>query len=132
MKLSEFASKFLFTPLRMKSTLIRDNIQCIIPHLAVGYNYNVKNKKWIKYDSFLEIVGTFSNVLQTQIKDIHLIRITSLSIRVSSKQQEMALSFLVFLICPFSIVFSLMTSIFIKPKMIVIIITTQSKKSFHK
>jgi hypothetical protein len=44
----------------------------------------------------------------------------------------MALSFLVFLICPFSIVFSLMTSIFIKPKMIVIIITTQSKKSFHK
>ncbi|WP_434526608.1 serine hydrolase domain-containing protein [Photorhabdus asymbiotica] len=56
--LRKYAEENVFAPLKMKDTLICDDITEIIPNRAMGYTYNEDSHQWIRSDINNSVVGS--------------------------------------------------------------------------
>ncbi|NHB93409.1 hypothetical protein C5469_15190 [Photorhabdus cinerea] len=56
--LRKYAEENVFAPLKMKDTVICDDITEIIPNRAMGYTYNEDSHQWIRSDINNSVVGS--------------------------------------------------------------------------
>ncbi|NRN29881.1 serine hydrolase domain-containing protein [Photorhabdus heterorhabditis] len=56
--LRKYAEENVFAPLKMKDTVIFDDITEIIPNRAMGYTYNEDSHQWIRSDINNSVVGS--------------------------------------------------------------------------